>query len=129
MTPWLRTALWIVFWATLLVSLAVGAFVAWLLSEVLPPGTVITVDGEHFVLPAFSHFGHWLAAVVGVLIASLAIVLVVPVVTVLALVVPAAVGGLGVALSLLLVALVLWPFVLLGRWLWKEKKPTARIAA
>jgi uncharacterized iron-regulated membrane protein len=33
-----------------------------------------------------------------------------------------------VALSLLLVALVLWPFVLLGRWLWKEKKPTARIA-
>jgi hypothetical protein len=129
MTPWLRTALWIVFWATLLVSLAVGAFVAWLLSEVLPPGTVITVDGEHFVLPAFSHFGHWLAAVVGVLIASLAIVLVVPVVTVLALVVPAAVGGLGVALSLLLVALVLWPFVLLGRWLWKEKKPTTRIAA
>jgi hypothetical protein len=128
MTPWLRTTLWIVFWATLLVSLAVGAFVAWLLSEVLPPGTVITVDGEHFVLPAFSHFGHWLAAVVGVLIASLAIVLVVPVVTVLALVVPAAVGGLGVALSLLLVALVLWPFVLLGRWLWKEKKPTARIA-
>jgi hypothetical protein len=129
MTPWLRTTLWIVFWATLLVSLVVGAFVAWLLSEVLPPGTVITVDGEHFVLPAFSHFGHWLAAVVGVMIASLAIVLVVPVVTVLALVVPAAVGGLGVALSLLLVALVLWPFVLLGRWLWKEKKPTARIAA
>jgi hypothetical protein len=129
MTPWLRTTLWIVFWATLLVSLVVGAFVAWLLSEVLPPGTVITVDGELFVLPAFSHFGHWLAAVVGVLVASLAIVLVVPVVTVLALVVPAAVGGLGVALSLLLVALVLWPFVLLGRWLWKEKKPTARITA
>jgi hypothetical protein len=129
MTPWLRTTLWIVFWATLLVSLVVGAFVAWLLSEVLPPGTVITVDGEHFVLPAFSHFGHWIAVVVGVLIASLAIVLVVPLVTVLALAVPAAVGGLGVALSLLLVALVLWPFVLLGRWLWKEKKPTARIAA
>ena len=30
MTPWLRATLWIVFWATLLVSLLVGAFVAWL---------------------------------------------------------------------------------------------------
>ena len=60
-----------------------------------------------------------------VLIASLAIVVVVPVLAVLALVVPAAVGGLGLALSLLLVALLLWPFVLLGRWLWKRRhKPT-----
>jgi hypothetical protein len=125
MTPGLRTLLWLVFWATLLVSLVVGAFVAWLLSEVLPPGTVITVDGERFVLPAFTHVGQWLAAVVGVLIASLAIVFVVPVLAVLALVVPAAVGGLGLALSLLLVALLLWPFVLLGRWLWKgRRKPT-----
>ena len=125
MTPWLRPALWIVFWATLLVSLVLGAFVAWLLTEVLPPGTVITVDGERFVLPAFTHAGQWLAAVIGVLIGSLVIVCVVPVLTVLALVVPAALGGLGIALSLLLVALVLWPFVLLGRWLWKSRtKPT-----
>ncbi len=125
MTPWLRPALWLVFWATLLVSLLVGAFVAWLLTEVLPPGTVISVDDERFVLPAFTHFGHWFTAVLGVLIASLAIVVIVPVLAVLALVVPAAVGGLGIALSLLLVALLLWPFVLLGRWLWKgRRKPT-----
>ena len=125
MTPWRRTALWIVFWATLLVSLVVGAFVAWLLTEVLPPGTVITVDDERFVLPAFTHVGQWLGALLVVLIASLAIVVVVPVLAVLALVVPAAVGGLGLALSLLLVALLLWPFVLLGRWLWKRRhKPT-----
>jgi hypothetical protein len=125
MTPWRRTLLWIVFWATLLVSLVVGAFVAWMLTEVLPPGTVITVDNERFVLPAFTHAGQWLAAVVGVLIASLAIVVVVPVVAVLALVVPAAVGGLGIALVLLVTALVLWPFVLLARWVWKRRgKPT-----
>ena len=129
MTPWLRATLWIVFWATLLVSLVLGAFVAWLLTEVLPPGTVITIDNERFVLPAFSHFGHWLAAVLGVLIASLAIVFVVPVVAVLALVVPAAVGGLGLALSLLVIALVLWPFVLLGRWLWKSRRMPTTISA
>jgi hypothetical protein len=125
MTPWLRTTLWIVFWATLLVSLVLGAFVAWVLSEVLPPGTAITVDGARFVLPAFTHFGHWFSAVVGVLVASLAIVLVVPVVAVLVLVVPAAVGGLGIALALLVVGLVLWPFVVVGRRLWKNRsKPT-----
>lgn len=129
MTPGLRTLLWIVFWATLLVSLVLGAFVAWLLTEVLPPGTVITVDGERFVLPAFTHFGHWFTAVLGVLVASLAIVFVVPMLAVLALVVPAALGGLGIALSLLLVALLLWPFFLLGRWLWKSRRKTATISA
>ncbi len=117
--------LWLVFWATLLVSLVVGGFVAWLLTDVLPPGTVITVDGERFVLPAFTHAGQWLGALLVVLIASLAIVVIVPVLAVLALVVPAAVGGLGIALSLLVAVLVLWPFVLLGRWLWKaRRKPT-----
>ena len=129
MTPWLRTALWVVFWATLLVSLVVGAFVAWLLTEVLPPGTVITIDNERFVLPVFSHAGQWLGALLVVLIASLAIVFVVPVLAVLALVVPAALGGLGLALSLLLIALVLWPFVLLGRWLWKVRRKATTISA
>ena len=129
MTPWQRSALWLVFWATLLVSLVVGAFVAWLLTEVLPPGTVITVDNERFVLPEFSRVGQWLGALLGVLIASLAIVVVVPVLAVLALVVPAAVGGLGLALSLLLVALLLWPFVLLGRWLWKRRRKPTTIPA
>jgi hypothetical protein len=129
MTRWQRTALWIVFWATLLVSLVVGACVAWLLSEVLPPGTVITVDRERFILPAFTHFGHWFAALLVVLIASLAIVVVVPVLAVLALVVPAALGGLGIALALLIVALVLWPFVLLGRWLWNRRREPTTISA
>jgi hypothetical protein len=125
MKPWLRTALWIVFWATLLVSLLVGAFAAWLLTEVVPPGTVISVDSERFVLPAFTHFGHWLTAVLVVFIVSLLVVFIVPVLAVLALVVPAAIGALYIALSLLLLALLLWPFVLLARWWWKgHRKPT-----
>jgi hypothetical protein len=125
MTPGLRTGLWIVFLATLLVSLVVGAFVAWLLTEVLPPGTVITIDNERFVLPVFTDFSQWLAAVVGVLIASLVIVIVLPIVTVLAIVVPVAVGSLGLVVGLLAAGLVLWPLVLLARWLWKAwRKPT-----
>jgi hypothetical protein len=129
MTPWLRSTLWIVFWATLLVSLLVGAFAAWLLTEVLPPGTVITVDGERFVLPAFSHFGQWLAVLVLVLFVALAIVVVVPLLAVLALVVPAAVGGVSLALALLAVGLLLWPLVLLGRWLWRHRREPTTIAA
>lgn len=129
MTPRGRTALWLVFWATLLVSLVLGAFVAWMLTEVLPPGTVVTVDGERFVLPAFTEAGHWIAAAVAVLAASLAIVIVVPVIFVLALVVPAVLGGLGLLLALLVCAAVLWPLVLLARWLWKRRRARTTIAA
>jgi hypothetical protein len=129
MTPALRTVLWIMFWATLLVSLVVGAFVAWVLSEVLPPGTVITIDNEHFVLPVFSHAGQWLAAVVGVLIASLVIVIVLPIVTVLAIVVPVVLGSLSLVVGLLAAGLVLWPLFLLARWLWKAwRKPSTGVA-
>lgn len=129
MTPWVRTTQWVVFWATLIVSLLVGLFVAWVLSEVLPPGTVITVDDERFVLPAFTHFGHWLTAVVGVMIASAVIVVVVPLIAVLAFVVPIALGTLGLLAGLLAAGLVLWPVVLLVRWLWKGRASKATIAA
>ncbi len=129
MTPWLKTTAWVVFWATLIVSLLVGAFVAWMLSEVLPPGTVISVDGERFVLPAFTHFGHWLTAVVGVMIASVVIVIALPVIAVLAFVVPIALGTLGLMVGLLVVGLVLWPLVLLLRWLWKDRASKATITA
>ena len=128
MTPWVRTTLWIGFWATLLVSLVVGAFVAWLLSEVVPPGTVITIDDERFVLPAFTHFGHWLTAVIGVMLAALVIVIALPIVTVLTIVVPVAVGSLSLLVGLAAVGLVLWPLVLLGRWLWKTKHKPKTIA-
>ena len=129
MTPWVKTTAWVVFWATLIVSLLVGLFVAWVLSEVLPPGTVITVDNERFVLPAFTHFGHWLTAVAGVMIASVVIVIVVPLIAVLAFVVPIALGTLGLLVGLFAAGLVLWPVVLLARWLWKGRAAKATIAA
>jgi hypothetical protein len=130
MTPWVRTLAWIVFWATLLVALVLGAFVAWLLTEVLPPGTVITIDGERFVLTEFNHAGQWLAALTVVLAAALVIVIAVPLVTVLALGVPLVAGTLGLALGLLAVGLVLWPAYLLGRWLWQrgQRSKTTTIA-
>ena len=121
MTPWVRTTLWLGFWATLLVSLLLGLFLAWLLTEVLPPGTVITIDDERFVLPAFTEARQWLLAVVSVLAAALVVVIVLPIISVLVIVVPVAVLARSVACSLAVAVrgLVLWPLVLLVRWLWK----------
>jgi uncharacterized membrane protein len=128
MTSGQRTALWIVFWATLLMALVLGAFLAWLLTEVLPPGTEITIDNERFVLPAFSHAGQWLVAVLGVLVAALVLVIVLPIVIGLAVVVPVALGSLGLIAGLAAAGLVLWPLFLLARWLWKTWRKPATIA-
>jgi protein-S-isoprenylcysteine O-methyltransferase Ste14 len=129
MTARSRTLLWLVFWATLLVAALLGLFVAWVLSEGLPPGTVITVDGNRFVVPALTETGHGLLLVLGVLVAALMIVLVVPLIVVLAIVVPVAAGSLGLLAGLLVLALALWPIVLLGRWWWKSRQRPATIAA
>lgn len=126
MKPGLKIAAWTVFGATLLIALVVGAFVAWLLTEVAPAGTVITVDGERFVVPAFEHAGHYAMAVLGVWIVSLAVVMVAPLLIVLGVVVPALLSTLGLALAVLIVAVVFWPVYLLLRRLWKSgaKHPT-----
>jgi hypothetical protein len=125
----LRALGWLVFWATLLVAVLLGLFVAWVLTEGLPPGTVITIDGERFVVPALQHFGHWFLAVVGVLIAALVLVVVLPLVVVLVLLVPVAVSSLGIAVALALLALLLWPLVLLARRLWRRRDKPTTIAA
>jgi hypothetical protein len=129
MTPAARAVAWLVFWATLGVGLLLAVFLAWLLSEVLPPGTVITVDDERFVLPAFTHAGHWLTAAIVVLLVALVVVILLPVVTVLALVLPVAAASVSLLLGLALVALVLWPLFLLARWLWKRSRKPTTIAA
>jgi hypothetical protein len=128
MTPWVRTTLWLGFWATLVVSLLLGLFVAWLLTEVLPPGTVITIDEERFVMPAFTQASQWLLAVVSVLAAALVLVIVLPIITVLVIVVPIAVGSLGLLAGVAVAGLVLWPLVLLVRWLWKDRRKPNTIA-
>jgi hypothetical protein len=128
MTPWVRTTLWLGFWATLVVSLLLGLFVAWLLTEVLPPGTVITIDEERFVMPAFTQASQWLLAVVSVFAAALVLVIVLPIITVLVIVVPIAVGSLGLLAGVAVAGLVLWPLVLLVRWLWKDRRKPNTIA-
>jgi hypothetical protein len=129
MSRGLRALGWLVFWATLLVAIALGLFVAWVLTEGLPPGTVITIDGERFVVPALEHFGHWFLAVVGVLIAALVIVVVAPLLALLILVVPLAVSSLGIVAALGLLALLLWPLWLLARRLWRRADKPTTIAA
>jgi hypothetical protein len=122
-----RTVAWIVFWATLLVALLLGLFVAWVLSEGLPPGTVITVDDERFVMPALTETGHWLLLALAVLAAALVLVIVLPIVVALAVFVPLVAGSLGLLVGLAALAVVLLPFVLLLRWLWKAQRKTTTI--
>jgi hypothetical protein len=110
-----KTLLWMGFVATLVVALGLGLFVAWLLSEVLPPGTVITIDNERFVMPAFAHFGHWLTAIVGVMLVAMIIVALLPLVLVLVVVVPMVAGGIGLLVLLAPVALLGWLVFLLVR--------------
>jgi hypothetical protein len=127
-TPALRGALWLLGLATLLIALAVGAFAAWLLSDVLPPGTVITVDRERFVMPLFEHPGEWMMVVLLVLAVSLAIAIALPIVVVLAIVVPVFVGSLGAIGALLVIALIAWPVVALVRWLTRSRARRATMA-
>ncbi len=126
MKPGLRIVAWTVFGATLLVALVVGAFAAWLFSEVLPAGTTITIDHDRFVIPGFTHAGHYALAVLGVWLVALVIVMLAPVLIVLGLVVPALLGTLGTVLAVLILALVFWPIVQFIRRLWKadRKRPT-----
>jgi len=124
-----KPLLWMGFVATLAVSLLLGLFVAWLLSEVLPPGTVVTIDNERFVMPAFAHFGHWLSAIVGVILVSLLIVVLVPLVLLLVLVASMVAGGTGLLVSLAPVALLGWLVYLLVRRLRRNAPGATTIAS
>ena len=128
MKPLLRTALWVGGVTTLLVAAALSLFIAWVLTEGLPPGSVITVDGERLVMPELTRAVHWLLLAIGVLIVSTLIACAVPVVLVFGIGVPLAAGALSIALSLLTAALLVLPLVLLARWLWrgltKRETPT-----
>jgi hypothetical protein len=121
MKPGLRIVAWTVFWATLLISLVVGAFAAWLLSEVLPAGTTITLENDRFVVPAFEHAGHYAIAVLVIWAVALVIVLVAPILIFLGLLLPALLGALGTVLVLALVGLTAWSAYRLLRRLWKHE--------
>ena len=118
---------WATLIATLLVALALGAFLVWGLPELLPAGSAIVVAGERFALADMqpAHLGHWLLASMGILVAAAVIVVVVPLVVVLSIGVPLLLAAFGVAVALLALALVMSPLILLLWWLWKAPKRKA----
>jgi len=124
MTSLLVRLSWATLIATLLVALALGAFLVWVVPELLPAGSAIVVDGERFefadMLPA--HPGHWLMASMGILVTAAVIVVVVPLVIVLSVGLPLLLGAFGVAVALLALALVMSPLILLLWWLWRNPK-------
>jgi hypothetical protein len=113
--------------ATVLTALALGAFLVWGLPELLPAGSAITIDGERIEISDMTpvHPGHWLMASIGVLIAAVVIVIVVPLVVVLSIGVPLLLSAFGVAVGLLALALMMSPLILLVWWWWKEPKKKA----
>jgi hypothetical protein len=115
---------WATLIATLLVALALGAFLVWGLPELLPAGSAIVVDGERFELSSLqpAHPGHWLMASMGILVTAAVIVVVVPLVVVLSIGLPLLLGAFGVAVALLALALVMSPLILLLWWLWRSPK-------
>jgi hypothetical protein len=116
---------WATLIATLLVALALGAFLVWGLPELLPAGSAIVVDGERFEFSDMqpAHPGHWLMASMGILVVAAVIVVVVPLVVVLSIGLPLLLGAFGVAVALLALALVMSPLILLLWWLWRQPKP------
>ncbi len=123
---------WAAVIATLLVALALGAFVVWGLPELLPANSTIVVDGERFALSDLqpAHAGHWLMASMGILVVAAVIVVVVPLVIVLSVGLPLLLGAFGVAVALLALVLVMSPLILLVWMLWGQpKKPKATTIA
>jgi hypothetical protein len=113
--------------ATVLVALALGAFLLWGLPELLPPGSAIIIDGERVEIGDMTptHPGQWLLASIGVLIAAAVIVVVVPLLIVLSIGVPLLLSAFGVAVGLLAMALMVSPLILLVWWLWNDPKKKA----
>lgn len=124
MTTWLVRLAWAAVIATVVVALAMGAFLVWGLPELLPAGSAIVVDGERFELASLqpAHPGHWLMASMGILVAAAVIVVVVPLVVVLSIGLPLLLGAFGVAVAVLALALVMSPLILLLWWLWRSPK-------
>jgi protein-S-isoprenylcysteine O-methyltransferase Ste14 len=128
MRPWPRIVAWTVFIGTFLIAAVMGAIVAWLLSEVVPPGSTIIIDQHRFEVPALTHAGHYALVVLGVWLAALLIVAVAPILVLLGLVIPALFGALGVAVVVLLLGLVLWASYRMTRRVWTMRPNRPKIS-
>jgi hypothetical protein len=124
----MKKALWIVAAAVallvVLAAMGIAAFLLWGLPDAI--GTV-TVNGEVLDLHG-AHAGHWLLATLGVLLALLVLLVIVPTLLLLALAVPLTLAGFGLVTAALVVGLVLSPLWLLIWWLWKRNHKPGTIA-
>ena len=125
MTRGWKLALALVALVVLAVALAIGAALVWVLPEHVGS---LSIDGRSIDLHQ-AHAGHWLLASVGVFIALMICLVVVPLVAVLVTLVPLLGAGIAVILVLAVLALVFSPIPLLGWWLWKRSDNKATIAA
>jgi hypothetical protein len=111
MRVWVR-ALTVVSVLLILVALAIGAVLVWVLPEHIGR---VTFDGRTVDL-THAHGGHWLLASLLVLVAMLLAM----VIALVATAVPLIGSVLALAVVLLLLGLVLSPVLVLGWWLWKR---------
>lgn len=118
---------WFALFAIIVVALALGAFLVWGLPELLPPGSVIVLDGERIDLNQLqpATVGHWILASMGLLVAAVVVVVVVPLVIVLSVLLPLLAGAFGLAIGLLALAVAMSPVILLAWWLWRRPRASA----
>jgi hypothetical protein len=122
----MRRVTWIVLVSVallaVLAAMGIAAFLLWGLPQEI--GTV-TVNGEVLDLDG-AHFGHFLLATMGVLLALSIMLVVVPTVLLLVMAVPLALAAFGLTLAALAAGLLLSPLILMVWWLWKRssKPPT-----
>ncbi len=109
----------------LLVSMLIAAYLVWGLPEELGR---VTVNGELIDLHG-AHAGHWMLATLGILLAAMIVIVIVPSVAILAVIVPITLTAAGLLLAAVVVALLLSPLLLLGAWLWKRRHKPATIQA
>ncbi len=118
-------ALALVALVVLAIALALGAVLVWVLPEHVGS---LSIDGHSIDLHQ-AHAGHWILASLGVFIALMICLVVLPLMAVLVTLVPVLGAGIVVILVLAVLALVFSPFILLGWWLWKRSDNKATISA
>jgi hypothetical protein len=106
---------------TLFVAGILGAALAWAVTEGIPQGTAMVIDGDRFELDRLGPLlgEHWALTVLVVLLVAAVIVVVVPLVVALALALPLLAGAISLGVMLAPLLLLVW-------WLSKEPKRSAK---